>query len=72
MPYHTNKKKMNNDLVTIMPVMSNKDKLIEHAKHHTKKHIDAMKEMMKAGLSFNKAHTLTKKLIGNGINKKKK
>ena len=38
-----------------------KEKLKEHAKHHTKKHMDEMKRMMRAGVSFAKAHTETKK-----------
>ena len=68
MPYHTNKMKKN-DKVSIMPVMSNKDKLKDHSKHHSKKHIKAMKTMMDNGLSFKKAHNLTTKLIGNGKKK---
>jgi len=68
MPYHTNKMKTS-DKVSIMPVMSNKDKLKEHSKHHSKKHISAMKTMMDAGLSFKKSHNLTMKLIGNGKKK---
>lgn len=38
-----------------------KEKLKEHAKHHTKKHMTEMKRMMRAGMSFSKAHTETKK-----------
>jgi hypothetical protein len=63
MPYHTKIKK--NDKVSIMPIMSNKDKLKDHSKHHSKKHINAMKVMMDAGLTFKKAHNLTTKIIGN-------
>jgi len=38
-----------------------KEKLKEHAKHHTKKHMDEMKRLMRTGMSFSKAHTETKK-----------
>lgn len=69
MPYHTNNKMKSSDKVSIMPVMTNKDKLKEHSKHHSKKHINAMKTMMDAGLTFKKAHNLTTKLIGNGKKK---
>jgi len=51
---------------TIMPI---KDKFKEHKKHHSKKHIDLMKTMVKAGMTFNKAHMITQKLIGNGKKK---
>lgn len=54
------------NIYTIMPI---KDKFKEHSKHHSKKHINAMKLLIKNGLTFNKAHTLTKKLIGNGKKK---
>jgi len=54
------------NIYTIMPI---KDKFKEHSKHHSKKHITAMKKMMKAGLTFSKSHKLTTQLIGNGKKK---
>tara|TARA_Y100001937_G_scaffold126427_1_gene195700 strand:- start:132 stop:284 length:153 start_codon:yes stop_codon:yes gene_type:complete len=41
-----------------------KEALKEHSSHHTKKHMDMMKDLMRAGLTFAKAHSLTKKYIG--------
>ena len=38
-----------------------KEKLKMHSVHHTKKHMDEMKKLMRAGMSFSKAHTETKK-----------
>jgi len=54
---------------TIMPVMTIKDKFKEHSKHHSKKHIDTMKLLIKNKLSFDKAHMITQKLFGNGKKK---
>jgi len=51
---------------TIMPI---KDKFKEHSKHHSKKHIDTMKLLVKNKLSFDKAHMITQKLVGNGKKK---
>ena len=41
-----------------------KEMLKEHKVHHTKKHMDLMKELMRAGLSFKKAHNITQKYLG--------
>ncbi len=41
-----------------------KDKLKEHSKHHTSKHMTIMKKMMKGGATFTKAHNLAKKMVG--------
>ena len=41
-----------------------KEKLIKHSKHHTKKHMEMMKDLMKNGLSFTAAHTKTMKRVG--------
>ena len=35
-----------------------------HRKHHTKKHIDMMTELMSQGKTFTQAHNLTMKKIG--------
>ena len=41
-----------------------KDKLKEHKKHHTKKHMDMMVKDMKMGKSFNASHIKAKKMVG--------
>ena len=41
-----------------------KEKLKVHSKHHTKKHIKMMENMMKGGTSFTKAHNVAKKVVG--------
>ena len=38
----------------------------EHKKHHTKKHIDMMTDLMKKGFCFQQAHDLTKEKEKNG------
>jgi len=44
---------------------SQKAKLKEHSKHHTPKHMRAMRKLMREGMSFTKAHNKVKKNIGN-------
>jgi len=39
-------------------------KLQEHAKHHTKKHMDEMRKLMRAGKTFTQAHNIVQKKIG--------
>ena len=41
-----------------------KKQLKEAEKHHTKKHIDLMKKLMKGGMSFSKAHNEALKKVG--------
>ena len=41
-----------------------KDKLLKHKKHHSKKHMDFMKKRMVRGLSFSKAHRDALKIKG--------
>ena len=41
-----------------------KNKLKEHKKHHTKKHIVMMINEMKTGKSFNDAHKKAQKSVG--------
>ena len=36
----------------------------EHKKHHTKKHLDRMKELMLKGWCFQQSHDITMKEIG--------
>ena len=41
-----------------------KDTLEKHKVHHTKKHMNMMKELMRNGMTFQKSHTITMKYIG--------
>ena len=41
-----------------------KEMLKQHKIHHTKKHMDLMKELMRLGISFKKSHTITQKYLG--------
>ena len=41
-----------------------KKKLEKHADHHTKKHMELMKRLMRQGLSFNEAHSIAKARVG--------
>ena len=47
-----------------MSEMSDKDYYKEHKKHHTAKHISAMKELQKMGLGRGKAHLFVQKYMG--------
>ena len=38
--------------------------LNKHSKHHTKKHMDLMKKLMREGSSFKAAHTKAQKDVG--------
>ena len=40
------------------------DKLKEHSKHHSKKHMTMMKKDIKGGMNFTKAHNKAKKMVG--------
>jgi len=39
-------------------------KLREHAKHHTKKHIDMMRKLIREGKTFSQAHKITTGKVG--------
>ena len=41
-----------------------KKKLEKHADHHTKKHLDLMKRLMRQGLTFNEAHKIAQSRVG--------
>jgi len=41
-----------------------KKKLEKHSAHHSKKHMDLMKQMMRDGKSFTAAHQMAKKEVG--------
>tara|TARA_R100001440_G_scaffold15659_2_gene26573 strand:- start:4488 stop:4637 length:150 start_codon:yes stop_codon:yes gene_type:complete len=41
-----------------------KDTLKRHSKHHTKKHMSAMKKDMEKGLTFTAAHKKAMKKVG--------
>jgi len=60
MPYHTGGMKKTKPKKT----MKSRDKYSEHKKHHSSKHIKAMKALERKGLSFNSAHSFVKKYIG--------
>ena len=36
----------------------------KHKKHHTKKHMDLMKKLMREGKSFTEAHNMAMKKVG--------
>lgn len=40
------------------------DMMREASKHHSKKHMDMMRELMKEGMGFAKAHALATKYVG--------
>ena len=42
-----------------------KETMKKHSKHHSKKHMAAMKKDMLSGMSFTKAHIRAKKKVGN-------
>ena len=44
--------------------MSDTDYYKEHKKHHTDKHIKAMKELQRMGVDRQKAHLFVKKYMG--------
>ena len=73
MPYHSNDKKkkvVKKKVVNKKTKKTNgltqkqKDKLKEHSKHHTTKHMPIMKKMMKGGVSFTKG---THRVLGNHL-----
>ena len=41
-----------------------KEKLKMHSVHHTKKHMDEMKKLMKQGKTFGEAHKVAMKKVG--------
>ena len=38
--------------------------LKKHSEHHSKKHMDMMKKLMREGKTFNAAHTAAQKEVG--------
>lgn len=60
MPYHTGNKKMSmND----MKKLNDTEYYKEHSKHHSPKHIKAMKELQKLGVNRDRAHMYVKKYV---------
>ena len=47
-----------------MKTLSDAEYYKEHSKHHSAKHIRAMKELQKLGVDREKAHSFVKKNIG--------
>ena len=60
MPYHTDKKMKKGKKMK----KTKKGNMKEHAKHHSKKHINVMKKFMKGGLTMDKAHSLATRMVG--------
>jgi len=61
MPSHSGNKKMSKMAMT---KLSDKEYYEEHSKHHSKKHIDAMKALTRMGIDRDKSHSFVKKYIG--------
>jgi len=60
MPYHTGNKKMS---MSDMKKLSDTEYYKEHSKHHSPKHIKAMKELQKLGVNRDRAHMYVKKYV---------
>jgi len=57
-------KKKQSQIFEIKKKMTNADRFKEHQKHHSKKHIKMMKDLIKKGKTFNQAHKEVMKKIG--------
>jgi len=77
MPYHDNvsmpknlappakkKKKSQEQIFEKKKKVCNCDRFKEHSKHHSKKHINEMKKLIKKGKSFDMAHKEVMKKFG--------
>ena len=56
MPGHTSKTKTMTD--------KDKERLKEHSVHHSKKHMEVMRKLMKQGKSFAQAHKMAMTSVG--------
>ncbi len=67
MPYHTPKAATKSKKMTKaeMNKLSDAQYYKEHSKHHTPKHIKAMKELQKLGVDRNKSHSFIQKYLGS-------
>tara|TARA_R100001086_G_scaffold249774_1_gene190844 strand:+ start:4361 stop:4585 length:225 start_codon:yes stop_codon:yes gene_type:complete len=74
MPYHTTKSNKSNSgsdsskkkmTKSEMNKLSDSEYYKEHSKHHTPKHIKAMKELQKLGVDRNKSHSFVQKYMGS-------
>jgi predicted metal-dependent HD superfamily phosphohydrolase len=67
MAYHDNKKMSNPGKKKMskmeMDKLSDAEYYKEHKKHHSDKHIKAMKQLQKKGMNRNKAHDFVKKYL---------
>lgn len=61
MPYHTGSK--TNMPKKSLATMSDTEYYKEHKKHHTDKHIKAMKALQRLGVDRSKAHSYVKKYV---------
>lgn len=43
---------------------ANEKKLMAHAEHHSKKHMEMMRKLMREGKSFDEAHRAAQKSVG--------
>jgi len=75
MPYTTGEKKAkakpkkkqvikNGKRVGVGMTQNQRDKLKEHSKHHSAKHIASMRKDMKNGMSFRASHNKAMKMVG--------
>ena len=73
MPYHTDKKPMKKPSKKpvkksdkpLRKLTANELKALEkHKEHHTTKHINKMKLLMREGKTFKQAHAITMKMVG--------
>lgn len=64
MPKHTKKnmKPLNKPRKQLSPLQ--KKLMISHKKHHTAKHMQEMRKMMKKGFCFEQAHNRVMKIVG--------
>ena len=64
MPTHYNSKKKPKTRVKGELTQRQKDTLKRHSKHHTKKHIKEMSDLMKKGKTFGESHKIAMKKVG--------
>ena len=66
MPYHKNKKTNSNKPKTkLKKLTDNQLKALEkHKKHHSTKHINKMKLLMREGKSFRQSHAIAMSMVG--------
>lgn len=63
MPSHYGSSSNKKMTMSEMKKLSDVEYYKEHSKHHTPKHIKAMKELQKLGVNRDKAHNFVKKYV---------